>query len=216
MPEYGTCECSRCYVRVPKPEAYRVTVEREKGRSSGSYRFSSRSTSYYTGRTYYAKQDMWLCADCYRAYHRKQTINSATAILAVLARGGAFIAFASNSGDSRRSLSPTTLTLAGEPTNQTASLVRAEEVKTQPVVSPKDLRTTQNRLIELGYLVGPADGVWGPRSRDALIAFKISNSLPADDKWDTLVNTRLLSANVVRGPLSIATGPSASKRDAIR
>jgi hypothetical protein len=59
MPEYGTCECFICYRRVPKPEARRIAINRERGHSSGSFRFSRNSTSYYTGRTYYAKQDVW-------------------------------------------------------------------------------------------------------------------------------------------------------------
>jgi peptidoglycan hydrolase-like protein with peptidoglycan-binding domain len=30
----------------------------------------------------------------------------------------------------------------------------------------------QTRLVQLGYLAGPPDGAWGPKSRKALRAFK--------------------------------------------
>ena len=49
---------------------------------------------------------------------------------------------------------------------------------------PGDIMMAQNRLIELGSLAGPSDGVWGTKSRMALRAFKIANALAADDKWD--------------------------------
>src|SRR5262249_26219820 len=48
---------------------------------------------------------------------------------------------------------------------------------------PGDIMAAQNRLIELGFLAGPADGVWGTKSRRALRAFKIANGLAANDKW---------------------------------
>jgi peptidoglycan hydrolase-like protein with peptidoglycan-binding domain len=105
--------------------------------------------------------------------------------------------------------STVTATITQSQPYQTANLVRPDDPKPQ-TSSPslKDVTIVQNRLIELGYLVGPADGVWGPRSRNALLAFKISNGLPADDKWDPAVNNRLLSANVVRGPLTAASNQS--------
>jgi peptidoglycan hydrolase-like protein with peptidoglycan-binding domain len=70
---------------------------------------------------------------------------------------------------------------------------------------PSDIKAAQSRLIELGFLEGPADGVWGTKSRTALRAFKIANGLAADDKWDDLVNGRLYSAQAARSPLSLAT-----------
>src|SRR5262249_58157774 len=51
---------------------------------------------------------------------------------------------------------------------------------------PGDIMAAQNRLMELGFLAGPADGVWGTKSRMALRAFKIANGFGADDKWDDL------------------------------
>jgi hypothetical protein len=71
--------------------------------------------------------------------------------------------------------------------------------------SPNDIKAAQNRLIELGYLSGPADGFWGTKSRMALRAFKIANGLSADDKWDDLVSGRLYSTQAARSPLPLAT-----------
>ena len=69
---------------------------------------------------------------------------------------------------------------------------------------PGDIMAAQNRLIELGFLAGPADGVWGTKSRMALRAFKIANALAADDKWDDLVSARLYSTQAMRSPLPLA------------
>jgi hypothetical protein len=70
---------------------------------------------------------------------------------------------------------------------------------------PSDIMAAQNRLIELRFLKGPADGVWGAKSRMALRAFKIANGLAADDKWDDLASGRLSSTQAVRSPLPLAT-----------
>ena len=70
---------------------------------------------------------------------------------------------------------------------------------------PGNIMAAQNRLIELGFLAGPADGVWGTKSRMALRAFKIANGLAADDKWDDLVSSRLYSTQAARSPLPLAT-----------
>jgi hypothetical protein len=71
---------------------------------------------------------------------------------------------------------------------------------------PVDIMAAQNRLIKLRFLAGPADGVWGTKSRMALRAFKIANGLAADDKWDDLVSGRLYSTQAVPSPLPLATG----------
>ncbi len=70
---------------------------------------------------------------------------------------------------------------------------------------PGDIMVAQNRLIELGFLAGPSDGVWGTKSRMALRAFKIANALAADDKWDDLVSSRLYSIQAARSPHPPAT-----------
>ena len=45
---------------------------------------------------------------------------------------------------------------------------------------------TQKRLNELGYFRGPANGVWGPQSRNSLRLFKKANGLADDDTFDAL------------------------------
>jgi ATP-dependent DNA helicase RecQ len=70
---------------------------------------------------------------------------------------------------------------------------------------PGDIKAAQNRLIKLGFLAVPADGVWGTKSRMALRAFKIANGLAVDDKWDDLVSSRLYSTKAARSPLPLAT-----------
>ena len=47
-----------------------------------------------------------------------------------------------------------------------------------------DATRVQRRLHELGYLVGTADGKWGPRSRAALRGFRVDRNLGRDGKWD--------------------------------
>ena len=82
-------------------------------------------------------------------------------------------------------------TVAVPPQNQTASFIHVDEPKPLPIPPavplPKETTRIKNRLIELGYLQGPADGIWGPRSKEALLAFKISNRLAPDDIFDTSV-----------------------------
>jgi hypothetical protein len=205
MPEYGTCECFACYRRIPKPEAHRISIEREKGHSSGSYRFSRRSTSYYTGRTYYAKQDVWLCSNCYSAYiARQKRRNRMTVGLICATVIGIVVVNQDVTNNGTSTLQPIQTgnrASAVQEGDQTASLAHVEEA------SPREPIIVQNRLIELGYLGGAADGVWGPRSRGALRGFKAANGLPADDKWDEAINRRLLSASAARSPAPLAAGP---------
>jgi len=87
--------------------------------------------------------------------------------------------------------------------DRTAVVAPLQDAKLNP--PPSDIKAAQNRLIQLGFLAGPADGVWGTKSRMALRAFKIASGLAADDKWDDLVNGRLSSTRAVRSPLPLAT-----------
>ena len=59
----------------------------------------------------------------------------------------------------------------------------------------EDATTVQQRLAELGYFGGPLNGVWTPRSRQALREFKIANGLPRDDQWDEQTKTRLFASS---------------------
>ena len=44
----------------------------------------------------------------------------------------------------------------------------------------EEVRQMQERLIELGYLTGKADGFFGPKTEKAVIAFQKANGLKAD------------------------------------
>src|SRR5215217_6084975 len=58
-----------------------------------------------------------------------------------------------------------------------------------------DVKEIQKQLASLGYFAGPVVGVWGPRSREALRAFKEANSLPATTRWDEDTEAVLFSGN---------------------
>ena len=202
-----SCECYACSRRLPKPQAHRVTIERESGHSSGNLRISRRSTSFYTGRTYYRKQDIWLCNECYSAYMRRRRRRDVrhlvvgVGIICLVA----FLYLRAEKENERTGSSAATTA----PADQTANVVRANNPRTSVDSSitaiPVDARKAQDRLIELGFFTGPADAVWGAKSRMALRAFKIANGLAADDKWDDLVGGRLYSTQAARSPLPLAT-----------
>jgi peptidoglycan hydrolase-like protein with peptidoglycan-binding domain len=80
-------------------------------------------------------------------------------------------------------ISPPSVTTAEEPSQQ-LDLGQVEAA-----------RRVQQRLIELGYLFGTADGVWGPRSRKALQDFRIANGIGDNDTWDRPTQERLLAAS---------------------
>jgi hypothetical protein len=62
----------------------------------------------------------------------------------------------------------------------------------------EDAKRVQQRLIELGFLFGAADGVWGSRSRKALQDFRIANGIGDGDTWDEATQERLLTASDAR------------------
>jgi Putative peptidoglycan binding domain len=200
------CECYACSRRVPKPQAHRVTIERESGHSSGNFRISRRSTSFYTGRTYFRKQDIWLCNECYPVYMRRRLNRSVRHLVFGICMVGLFVFLFLQARDENEVTSAAT----SAPADQTASLARTNNPR-MPVANssttaiPKDAKNVQDRLIELGFLTSPADGVWGTKSRMALRAFKIANGLAADDKWDDLVRGRLYSDQAARSPVPLAT-----------
>ena len=57
-----------------------------------------------------------------------------------------------------------------------------------------DAKRVQQRLIDLGFLFGAADGIWGPRSRRALQDFRVANGIGDSDTWDEATQERLLTA----------------------
>ena len=57
------------------------------------------------------------------------------------------------------------------------------------------VKRVQQRLIDLGFLFGAADGIWGSRSRRALQDFRVSNGIGEGDSWDEATQQRLLTAS---------------------
>jgi DNA-binding helix-hairpin-helix protein with protein kinase domain len=62
---------------------------------------------------------------------------------------------------------------------------------------PDDVRRIQQRLIDLGFLSGVSDGVWGPRSQRALRDFRLAQGW-ADGGWDERTELQLFSASMAR------------------
>jgi Putative peptidoglycan binding domain len=62
----------------------------------------------------------------------------------------------------------------------------------------------QTHLVQRGYLNDRPDGVWGPRSRNALRAFKAANGLPVDDFWDEQTMSLLSSSSAAYAPAPIS------------
>jgi peptidoglycan hydrolase-like protein with peptidoglycan-binding domain len=58
---------------------------------------------------------------------------------------------------------------------------QSTKVSTHPC---SDISWVQKRLSELGYDPGPADGVWGAKSRKALKAFQTAEGLEATGELD--------------------------------
>lgn len=63
---------------------------------------------------------------------------------------------------------------------------------------PDEAALLQQRLVELGYLNGTADGIWGPYSRTALRDFRAANGIGVDDLWDRTTQSALFSSGARR------------------
>ena len=61
--------------------------------------------------------------------------------------------------------------------------------------SGDDVRVLQNRLIQLGYLAGPADGSFGMTTRGAVVAFQARAGLTADGVAGSRTYDRLYASN---------------------
>jgi hypothetical protein len=79
-----------------------------------------------------------------------------------------------------------------------------ESVNTVATPQQLDLRESENakrvqqRLIDLGFLFGAADGIWGQGSRRALRDFRAANGLGEGDTWDEATRERLPRARNVK------------------
>jgi Putative peptidoglycan binding domain len=100
----------------------------------------------------------------------------------------------------RRSTSPEASDLPPQTEISSAPVTVPESVDTGTAPQQLDLRDIENakrvqqRLIDLGFLYGAADGVWGQRSRRALQEFRAANGIGESDTWDEATQERLLSA----------------------
>ena len=72
------------------------------------------------------------------------------------------------------------------------------------IVVPDDTIAVQGRLIDLGYMTGTPDGLWGNKSRQALRAFKAANGIQVDDKWGSEISAKLFSTEAIRSPTKAA------------
>jgi len=63
------------------------------------------------------------------------------------------------------------------------------------VLRIEDAARVQQRLIELGFLSGTANGIWGPRSRQALRDFRVAHGEADSDTWDEGAQQLLFSAS---------------------
>ena len=78
-------------------------------------------------------------------------------------------------------------------------------------------RTVQEALIEKGFDPGPADGIWGSKTKAALMKFQESAGLTASGKVDDATKSSLLS-NMSAAPspasaVAIPTTPAFSEAD---
>lgn len=64
------------------------------------------------------------------------------------------------------------------------------------------ITTLQNRLIELGYLVGTADGKFGASTKTALVAFQVSNNLTRDGVAGAQTQALLYSNSAVKNTVN--------------
>jgi peptidoglycan hydrolase-like protein with peptidoglycan-binding domain len=63
--------------------------------------------------------------------------------------------------------------------------------RTAPPTSPRFVREAQRALNDLGYPVGPVDGVVGPRTRQALLRYQEAAVLPMTGRLDSETMVRL-------------------------
>ena len=86
-------------------------------------------------------------------------------------------------------------------------LALAPSIEAPAQTGPWDIETIQHRLVDLGYDVGPTDGLLGPRTRAALRAFQADRRLPITGLPDGNTQLALFTAEP---PESAADDPTPS------
>jgi hypothetical protein len=85
-------------------------------------------------------------------------------------------------------VAPSATATVPAPNNETAENLAATQSAIQ----------AQQRLIELGYMSGGADGKWGPQSKRALLEYKRQAGLKPQDALDAATEQSLFAANAPR------------------
>lgn len=79
-----------------------------------------------------------------------------------------------------------------EPENPTAAETPSDTANLT-LESLTGAKAIQRRLVELGYLIGEPDGIWGPRSHAALKVFRSRAGLEDNANWDSATAERLFA-----------------------
>ena len=78
-------------------------------------------------------------------------------------------------------------------------------------------RTVQEALVEKGFDPGPVDGIWGPKTKAAVMKFQESAGLTANGQIDGATKGSLLPSlsapQASASPVSIPTAPAFSEDD---
>jgi peptidoglycan hydrolase-like protein with peptidoglycan-binding domain len=119
-------------------------------------------------------------------------------IAAVVLGGLAIIALKSGSQNAN---SPSTPDAQQKNSQSTA---RQGTQTSTSIIVPDDIIQVQSRLIDLGYMIGPPDGLWGNKSRQALRAFKAASGIQADEEWNSEIGAKLFSSQAARSPLPLS------------
>jgi hypothetical protein len=106
----------------------------------------------------------------------------------------------------RRSASPNVEVSDLSPQSKISSPQVSVPESVNTVATPQQLdlseienaKRVQQRLIDLGFLFGTADGIWGQGSRRALQEFRAANGIGEGDTWDEATEERLLRARKVK------------------
>jgi peptidoglycan hydrolase-like protein with peptidoglycan-binding domain len=92
-----------------------------------------------------------------------------------------------------------------QPAQPTAGTVHHEKESFSSAPPSGQITQIQTRLIQLGYLLGRADGVWGARSQSAFRRFKSASGLPVNDLWGEETSAVLFSRDAVYAPAPAAS-----------